>query len=75
MTDVPTGSHAGAFVSTGELPEPGFVRALVDEAYERYCDDREGRTSTYASLARVPDDLSGVCVADTHGAIYAVGDA
>ncbi|MBV9806722.1 MAG: glutaminase A [Solirubrobacterales bacterium] len=75
MTDIPNRSEDGAFVSTGELPDPGVVRTLVDEAYERYRDNREGRTSTYAPLARVPHDLFGVCVADTHGAIYAVGDS
>ncbi|MBV9941219.1 MAG: glutaminase A [Solirubrobacterales bacterium] len=75
MTDVRSGSQDDAFVSTGELPDPGFVRALVDEVYERYRDNQEGRTSTYAPLARVSHDLFGVCVADTHGAIYAVGDS
>lgn len=75
MIDVPSDSEGGAFVSTGELPEPQHVRALVDEAYRRYRDNRDGRTSTYAPLARVPRDLFGVCIADTHGAIYAVGDS
>ena len=75
MTEIPNRSQDGAFVSTGELPDPASVRALVDEAYERYRDNREGRTATYPPLARVPHDLFGVCVADTHGRIYALGDA
>ena len=75
MTDLPHGSQDAAFVSTGELPDPDLVRTLVDEAYERFRENRDGRTSTYAPLARVPHDLFGVCVADTHGTIYTVGDS
>jgi len=74
MTHTGTGTEDGAFVSTGDLPERGQVQRLVDEAYERYRHDDEGETSTYPALARVRRSLFGVCVADTHGATYAVGD-
>lgn len=73
MTD--TGTENQAYVSTGELPERELVQRLVDEAHERYRSDDDGKMSTYPALARVRRDLFGICVADTHGATYAVGDA
>ena len=63
-------------MSTGHLPAPEQVRALVDEAYERYKSVSEGENSSvYPALARVPSDLFGVCVVGTSGNVYAVGDA
>jgi glutaminase len=75
MTHIGNGTDEVAYVSTGELPERELVQRLVDEAHERYRHDDEGQTSKYPALARVRRDLFGVCVADTHGATYAVGDA
>jgi glutaminase len=75
MTHIEEGSDTGTYVSTGELPERELVQRLIDDAYERHRTDQEGRLSRYPALARVPRDLFGVCVADTHGAMYAVGDA
>jgi glutaminase len=64
------------YVSTGHLPAPEQVRALVDEAYETYKSVGEGKNSeVYPALARVPSDLFGVCVVGTSGNVYAVGDA
>ena len=64
------------FVSTGELPPPELVRSLVAEAYERYKTNAEGASSrVYPVLARVPNDLFGVCVAGTSGNVYSGGDA
>jgi len=64
------------FVSTGELPPPELVRSLVAEAYERYKTNAEGASSrVYPALARVPNDLFGVCVAGTSGNVYSGGDA
>ena len=64
------------FVSTGELPPPELVRSLVAEAYERYKTNAEGASSrVYPALARVPNDLFGVCVAGTSGNVYSAGDA
>jgi glutaminase len=52
-----------AFVSTGELPPPERVRALVDDAYERFASIGEGRPSQiYPALAQVPPELFGICV-------------
>jgi glutaminase len=75
MTHTDTGIDEGAYVSTGDLPEREVVQRLVDAAYERYRDDDQGETSRYPALARVRRDLFGICVADTRGATYAVGDA
>jgi glutaminase len=65
-----------AYVSTGALPTPEHVQALVGEAYERYRSHAEGDVSRlYPVLAEVPPDLFGICVVGTTGAVYAVGDA
>jgi glutaminase len=64
------------FVSTGRLPPPDRVTALVAEAHNRFQSNAEGENSTvYPALARVPSNLFGVCVAGTSGNVYAVGDA
>jgi glutaminase len=65
-----------AYVSTGHLPPPETVRALVDEAYARFRHNTDGETSqVYPELAWVPSRLFGICVAGTGGEIYAVGDS
>jgi len=65
-----------SYVSTGHLPTPEQVRALVAEAYERYKSTGEGTNSqVYPALARVPSELFGICVVGTSGNVYAVGDA
>jgi len=64
------------FVSTGTLPDPGQVQALVDEAHQRYRDDHRGVVSrVYPALSRVPADLFGVCVVGVSGSTYPAGDA
>ncbi len=68
------GAETG-FVSTGRLPDPERVRALVAQAHEHYRSNTEGRNSQiYPALARVPSDLFGVCVVGTSGNIYPAGD-
>jgi glutaminase len=65
-----------AFISTGRLPSPEQVRALVAQAYDRYRSITEGENSkVYPALARVPSELFGICVVGTSGNVYAVGDA
>ncbi len=60
------------FVSTGELPDPATVQALLDQAHERFAGENGGSTSTvYPALARVPFDLFGLCVVGTDGTTYA----
>ncbi|PQO30122.1 glutaminase A [Blastopirellula marina] len=63
------------FVSTGDLPEPLWIRQLLDEAYQRFKEDRQGiNAQVYPALARVPSDLFGLCIVGTSGAVYPVGD-
>jgi glutaminase len=64
-----------SFVSTGHLPTPEAIAALVNEAHARYKSDTDGENSqVYPALARVPRDLFGVCVAGVSGKVYAAGD-
>ncbi len=71
-----TGLDLNRFVSTGSLPLPAQIQALLDEAHERYRDDAEGALSrVYPALAAVPGELFGLCVAGVTGNLCAVGDA
>ena len=65
-----------SYVSTGHLPSPDVLQALVREAYERYKANTEGHTSAvYPALTAVPRDLFGICLVDTSGHGCAAGDA
>jgi glutaminase len=62
-------------VSTGRLPTPDAVKRLVDEAYQRFKSNTEGRNSNvYPALERVPSDLFGICVVGTNGNVFGVGE-
>jgi glutaminase len=64
------------FVSTGRLPDAENVQRLVVEAHERFASATGGATSqVYPALARVPDELFGICVVAVDGRVYAAGDA
>lgn len=64
------------YVSTGRLPTPETVRALVAEAHSRYAANADGAVSqVYPALARMPADLFGICVVGTSGTVYAAGDS
>ena len=64
------------FVSSGQLPPVELVRAVVDEAHERYRSHADGENAqVYPALAAVPSDLFGLCVCGTSGATFAAGDA
>lgn len=64
------------YVSTGHLPSPKMVKALLSEAYECFKSNTKGHNSdVYPALARVPNDLFGACVVSTSGNVYTVGDA
>jgi glutaminase len=63
------------YVSTGHLPTPERVAALVAAAHDRYKSNAEGENSqVYPALARVPRELFGVCVVGTSGKVYAAGE-
>jgi len=64
-----------AYVSTGHLPTPEMVKALVSEAHQRFKSNTDGKNSNvYPALARVPSELFGICVVGTSGNTHAVGD-
>jgi len=66
----------GAYVSTGSLPPTDHVQALVTQAHERFRSVALGQVSqVYPALARVPDDLFGICVVGADGRVFAIGDA
>lgn len=70
------GTSTSAYVSTGHLPPPAQVTALVSEAHERFKTVTDGKNSqVYPALARVSSGLFGICIVGTDGATYAVGDA
>ena len=70
-----SGTTSASYVSTGHLPSPATVAALVQAAYERFRDNTEGAVSdVYPALARVPADHFGLCVVGTNGAVHAAGD-
>jgi glutaminase len=71
------GESAGApYVSTGHLPPPDQVKALVAEAFERYKSNTDGQNSlVYPALARVPSTQFGICVVGTNGSVYPLGDS
>jgi len=72
QSEKPTGFP---FVSTGHLPTPETVQSLLAEAHARFKSNTEGENSqVYPALARVPRDLFGICVVETSGGVYAVGD-
>src|SRR5262245_54252492 len=64
------------YVSTGHLPSADLVKAMVSEAYERFRTNADGKKSdVYPALARVPNDLFGICVVATSGNVYSAGAA
>src|SRR5262249_9397900 len=61
---------------TGHLPDSEVIRKLVTEAHKKFKSNTQGRNSdVYPALARVPAHLFGICVVDTAGEVYSVGDA
>jgi glutaminase len=63
-------------ISTGHLPPAERVRALVEEAYERFKANDEGQNADYyPALALVPRQLFGVCLVAVDGVVYAAGDS
>ena len=64
-----------SFVSTGALPPDERVRALVDDAHERYRSVENGRVSeVYPALAAAAPEHFGICVVSVRGDVYGVGD-
>jgi glutaminase len=65
-----------AYISTGALPAREAVQTLVEAAHEHFRDARDGKLADYIpALAEADAAWFGICVADTHGDTFAVGDA
>ena len=64
------------FVSTGTLPSRDEVRALVEIAYARFRDEDAGAVADYIpALAEADPAAFGICVANTRGEAFSLGDA
>jgi glutaminase len=64
------------FVSTGSLPAPEQIQAVIEEAHARFVTTGHGAVSqVYPALAAMDPALFGICVVGVSGRIYAVGDA
>lgn len=64
------------FVSTGTLPARDEVRALVETAYAQFRNERAGAVADYIpALAEADASAFGLCVANTRGETYALGDS
>jgi glutaminase len=65
-----------AFVSTGALPSRDAIRELIETAYEQFREERGGQVADYIpALAEADPAAFGLCVANTHGDAFALGDA
>ncbi len=63
-------------ISTGSLPDPRAVQALVDEAVSRYQGDTDGVVADYIPvLAHAAPDLFGICLVGAAGRVFEAGDA
>ena len=64
------------WISTGHLPTPEVVDALVLEAHERFRPVSGGHVADYIpSLAAASPSGFGICVAAVSGALFPAGDA
>jgi glutaminase len=67
--------RAAAAASTGILPSPPEIAALVSEAYERFLPRDDGAVAEYIpALARIDPDLFSICVVGVTGRRFAIGD-
>ncbi|ELA01263.1 glutaminase A [Cupriavidus metallidurans] len=64
------------FVSTGTLPGPDEIRSLVEAAYENFREEAGGKLADYIpALAEADPSAFGICVANTRGDAFMVGEA
>ena len=68
-------TDGAAHVSTGSLPAPERVQAVIDAAHAAFTGDRTGAVAHYIpALARVPPDLFGISVVGVNGRPFEAGD-
>lgn len=64
-----------ANISTGALPQPDQVQALVDEAHRRFLPETAGsNSSVYPALLRADPNRFGVCIVGANGNAFEAGD-
>lgn len=64
------------YISTGSLPPPREIGALVDKVHAHYKTYSDGSVATvYPALERANPDMFGVCLVGRDGALYEAGDA
>jgi len=64
------------YVSTGRLPEPDQVQAILEEAYDRCSSVRDGAVADYIpALADASPDLFGAAIVNVYGRVHRIGDA
>ena len=64
-----------ANISTGALPHPERVQALVDEAHCRFLPETTGENSSvYPALLRADPNRFGVCIVGANGNAFEAGD-
>lgn len=64
------------YVSTGQLPPPVDIGAILAETHALHAANGGGRVSTvYPALARVSPDLFGLSIVGSAGAVFEAGDA
>jgi glutaminase len=67
---------AQGFVSTGTLPAKDDVRMLIETAYAQFRNVNTGQVADYIPVLAEADPASfGICVANTGGEVFALGDA
>jgi glutaminase len=70
------GAPTGSFVSTGQLPDPDQVQAILEAAFARCAEVRDGAVADYIpALAEASPDLFGACMVNVYGRVHAIGDA
>ncbi len=63
-------------VSTGDLPEPGEIRRLMDDAHDRFRSIDDGAVADYIpALASADPTLFGAAITGVSAQSYSVGDA
>ena len=68
-------SAAPVFSAENSLPSIESIEAVVQEAYDLYKNDQEGKNADYIpALAEVPSELFGLTVVTVDGKVISVGD-
>lgn len=76
MMTISASGDTPRYVSTGHLPAPDEIGAILTETHALHARDTEGAVSrVYPALARVDPALFGLSIVGTSGKVYDAGDA